>query len=39
MYLQDPPWLTEHVNSNGTITYHGNIVDFADYIAQAFNAT
>jgi len=36
---KESPWLTESRDSNGTVTYHGNIVDFADYMAQAFNAT
>jgi len=37
--FQDPPWLTKQVGSNGTVTYRGNIAEFANYIAQAFNAT
>jgi len=37
--MQDPPWLTKQVGSNGTVTYRGNIAEFSNYIAQAFNAT
>ena len=37
--MQNPPWLNERVDANGTVTFYGSHVNICDYIADALNVT
>jgi len=36
---QDPPWLNERMDANGTLTYDGFHVNVFQYLADALNVT